>query len=210
VKALALIFVSALAGCSSVFTVKSDPLQADVYVLDAKSGEKKPLGKTPLELPPSAVKQAAGPDVFAGEFFTVSVEKQGFVSERYEIPSTRFGTLLTALDVKLKAGEDKKEVARADEILGHLFLAQRLARAKEFERAQLELDKLLGVAPEFPRALSMRASIYFLQKNFAESVKWYEAALKADPQLEDAVKMLVKARELGGGGKRVPASGAKP
>lgn len=190
-----------LTGCTAAFTVKSDPLQADVYVQDAKSGEKKPLGKTPLELPLSAVKQTAGEDVQAGDYVTIDVEKQGYVSEHVAIPMSRFGTLVTALNVKLKPGDNPKEMHVAKDILDHLFLAQRFAVNREYERAQAELDRILTDFPDFPRALSMRGSIYYMQKNYAESAKWYERAAKADPQMEDAVKMLAKIRTLEGGSK---------
>lgn len=197
-----LILFATGSGCASVFSVKSDPLQSDVFYVDPKSGEKKVLGKTPLELPTSELRKIAGDDVFAGEFFTIQVEKQGFVPERFQIPSTRFGTLVTALDAKLKAGNGPKEERLAKNILNHLFLAQKMANTGQYERAQIELDKVLSEAPDFARALSMRGSIYFVQKNYTEALKWYEEALKADPQMEDAVQMAAKVRALQGQGPR--------
>ncbi len=190
------------AGCASVFSVKSDPLQSDVFYIDPKSGEKKTLGKTPLELPTAELRKVAGNDVFAGEFFTIQIEKQGFTPERFQIPSTRFGTLVTALDAKLKTGNGPKEERLAKNILNHIFLAQKMANTGQFERAQIELDKVLSESPDFARALSMRGSIYFVQKNYAEALKGYEEALKADPQMEDAVKMAAKVRAMQGPGAR--------
>ena len=203
--------VGSLSGCASVFVVKSDPLQADVFYLDPKTGDKKPLGKTPLELPTAALKKLVGDQVVAGEYFTVTLEKQGFISEKYQIPATRFGTLVTTLDAKLKTGNAPKEEHLARDILNHLFLAQELANAHQYERAQIELDKLLADAPDFARALSMRASIYYVQKKYSESLKWYEEALKADPQMQNVVQMVAKVRAtLGlGQGTRVPASSPK-
>jgi tetratricopeptide (TPR) repeat protein len=191
-------------GCASSFKVKGEPVGADVFVLTGKNGEKKSLGKTPLEMPQAALKQALGESVATGEFFTVGVEKAGFITEKYTVPASRFGTLVTELDVKLKSGDNPREARAASDLLNHLFLAQKLANAKEFERAQAELDRILTEFPDFPRALSMRGSIYFVQKNLAESAKWYEKATQADPQMEDAVKMLAKIRELDGG--RTPAA----
>lgn len=204
---LALLVLPACAG--ALFSVKSDPMQAEVFFIDPKSGDKKSLGKTPLELPSSALKQVAGESVDSGEFFTVLVEKPGYVSEKFNVPSSKFGTLVTALDVKLKQGSTPKERGAARDVLNHLFLAQKLALAREYDRAQVELDHLLRIFPDFARALSMRASIYYMQKNYAESLKWYEEAVKADPQMDDAVKMIAKVRALQGG--RAPASGeSKP
>jgi tetratricopeptide (TPR) repeat protein len=184
-----------LDGCSSMFVVKSDPAVADVYYLDPKTGLKKELGKTPLEMKDSAVKEAVG-EVPSGGYFTVIVEQKGFIPERLMVPATRFGTMVTQINVKLKPGSQEKEVRIAKDILDHLFLAQKFAVAKEYDRAQAELDRILNDFPEFARALSMRASIYYVQKNYAESLKWYELALKSDPEMEDAVRMTAKIRAM--------------
>lgn len=184
-------------GCTTLFEVKSEPLQADVFVLNEKN-EKKPLGKTPLQMPEGEVRKVLGEGVSSGEFFTVVVEKEGFLPQSFNIPSTRFGTMVTSLDVKLKQGEGPQEVRVAKEMLDHMFLAQKLANLQQFERAQIELDKIILPFPKFSRALSMRASIYYAQKNYPESMKWYEEALKHDPNMEEAVKMLAKVRVLQG------------
>jgi tetratricopeptide (TPR) repeat protein len=183
-----------MTACASKFIVKSEPQQADVYILNAK-GDKKIIGKTPLEIPADQVKKNF-PEAVAGQFLTVIVEKQGFESQRLNIPATRFGALVTSLDVKLKQGETQAELKIAKDILDRLFLAQKFALTNQFERAHIEIDKILTPFPNFARALSMRASIYYAQKNYQESLKWYEEALKNDPQMEEAVKMTAKVRTL--------------
>jgi tetratricopeptide (TPR) repeat protein len=194
-----------LIACSTPsFVVKSEPLQADVFIQDVKTGDKKLIGKTPLQMPIPEVKKIAGDSLTSGEFFTVSVEKTGFISQSFNVPATRYGTTLSQLDVKLKEGTVPKELRLAKEILDHLFVAQKFAVAQQFERAQIELDKILAPFPDFARALSMRASIYYAQKNYPESLKWYEEALKANPEMDEAVKMVAKVKTLQSG--RTPAS----
>lgn len=188
---LTLIFML-VASCSAKFTVKSDPPEAEVFILDVKSGEKKSLGKTPLDIPAEDVKKSVQNAPQAGEFYTVTIEKTGFETQSLSVPAGQFTTVLTALDVKLKEGPTKKELSIAKEILDHLFLAQKFALAGQFERSQIELDKIITPYPDFTRALTMRASIYYVQKNYPESLKWYEEALKKDPTLEDAIKMIAK------------------
>ncbi len=200
--------LASFSACSSAFIVKSDPLQADVFVLDPVSGVKKAIGKTPLELAPSAIREAAGEAVLAGECFSVIIEKKDYVSEKILVPSSRFGTLATVLDVKLKKGENEKEQFLAQDALDHLFLARSMALKKEYQRAQVEVDKVLTTFPAFPRALAMRASIYYMEGKLADSQKWYEEALKADPKFEDAVKMLGNIREKQGGARGL-ANGRK-
>jgi len=205
-KILALFaLVLELSSCSttSTFNVKSDPLQADVYFKLPKNGEKKTLGKTPIQMPMAELKQTLGDELAAGQYFTLIIEKQGFKSETVMIPASRFGTMMTDIEVSLKKGNDDQEEKLAKDVLNRLFLAQKFALTQQFERAQIELDKILVDYPKFSRAMSMRASIFYVQKNYQESLKWYEEALKVDPQMDEAVKMTAKVRSALGG--RLPA-----
>jgi len=203
--------LSTLVACAThTFTVTSDPLAADVYFEVTSDGKvvKKPLGKTPINMPMSEVKSIIGSDVSAGQYFPVVIEKSGFETEKIAIPASRFGTLITDVNVKLKTTQSEqrdKEQATAKVIIDRLFLAQKFALSQQFERAQAELDRILEDFPTFARAMSMRASIYYATKNLPESLKWYENALKADPQMEDAVRISAKIRALQNG-DRIPAA----
>ena len=196
-------------GCAThMFTVNSEPPQAEVYFQAPGSTEKKPIGKTPIKMPMSELQQIMGEEFRSGQYFPVTVEFPGYIPETLQIPATRFGTLVTAIDVKLKEGTVNKEEKTAKAVLDQLFLAQKFALSQQFERAHIEIDKILAVFPTFARALSMRASVHYAQKNLVESLKWYEEAIKADPQMDDAVKMAAKIRALQSG--RSPAAAAAP
>lgn len=201
-----------LGACSTnTFKVVSTPAQSEIFFEDATSGEKKSLGQTPLEIPMSQVDELVGEAATDGEFITLVVEKTGFIPQRLALPSSQFGTMVTSLDVKLKEGDGPKQVGIAEDILNRFFLAQKLTLNREYERAQAEIDKILAVAPEFARAYSMRGSIYYVQNNMSESAKWYEMALKRDPQMDDAVKMIARISGNGSsalGAGRMPASAA--
>jgi tetratricopeptide (TPR) repeat protein len=207
-----LLALSLGACAANKFSVKSEPIDATVSLRDKGTGANKAIGKTPLEMPLSELKEKVGDAIHTGEIFTIVVEKQGYVTQTFALPATGFGTMATLVDVKLSQGETPRETRAARDLLDRLFLAQKFALAQQYERAQIELDKILADFPEFPRALSMRASIYFAQKNWGESQKWYEAALKADPKMDDAVKMIAKTREMQGGRapSRAPAPDAAP
>ncbi len=194
-------------GCSHLLVVKSEPVEADVYFVNPKTGDKKAVGKTPLNMSMSDVTTAVGPEMVSGEFFTLGVEKPGYITQTLTIPAGQFGTLVTDLRVVLKQGATPKEERLAKSVIDRLFLAQRFALSQQYERAQIELDKILVEFPGFARALSMRASIYFAQKNFTEALKFYEEALKSDPQMEDAVKMVAKVKAMQSG--RDPAADTK-
>ena len=63
--------------CASKFVVVSDPPQADVFVVDAKTGETQTIGKTPIEMPVEDVKKTVVNQPTAGEFYNILVEKPG-------------------------------------------------------------------------------------------------------------------------------------
>ena len=183
-------------GCGThTFKLESDPADANVFTYD-KKGEKRNLGKTPISMPMKDFTNLIGTETVSGEFLTLQIEKDGYESQALTIPTTGFGTLLTSLNVSMKKGSGPEQERMAKSIIEHLFLAQRFAISQQFERAHVEVDKIVKEFPSFARALSMRASIYYAQKNYADSIKWYEEALKIDSQMEDVVKMLAKVKEL--------------
>lgn len=195
-------------GCAHTFKVQSEPIEAEVYFVNPKSAEKKLVGKTPIEMPMSEIREKVGEEMVSGEFFTVSVEKAGHVTQAFQLPAAQFGTLVTELNVPLVQGTTPKEERFAKSVLDRIFLAQKFALSQQYERALIELDKVLTDFPGFARALSMKASIYFAQKNFSESLKFYEQALASDPQMEDAVKMVAKVKAIQAG--RDPAAAVPP
>ncbi len=191
----ALMAIGMTFGCAPVLRVKSDPPDAEVYLINSKTAQKKLLGKSPLEITVSELKEKLDEPIKNGDFFEVSVEKAKYNPEKLMIPSSRTGLMVTSLDVVLKQGNTEKEIHTAKDALDHIFLAQRLAMSGEHERAQIELDQVLVAFPDFPRALTMRASIYYIEKNYGESLKWYERALAVEPNLDDVLKMIKKIKD---------------
>lgn len=202
-RVIVLFLTLALAtGCSSKIKINSEPPEVTVHFIKGEVKEKKSLGKTPLEMPVAEFEEKVGPRDETSQFYTVEFTKEGFETQVLTIPYASSGTLLTELNIKLKKGDDKKqELTKAQELINQLFLAQKFAITKQFERALIELDKIIEKHPDFSRALSMKGSIYLAQKNYPESLKFYEQALKADPQLEETVKLAAKVRQLISGRK---------
>lgn len=182
--------------CTSLFVAESNPSQTEIFYITQKSGEKKLIGTTPLQLSMIEFKTKIGEDLQPGEFYKLRFEKKGFQTEEYHVPVSRFGTLATKIGITLTETKNDSSAAeqekQAKTLIDRLFTAQRLAQLKEFERAQIEIDKILQDHPKFTRAMTMRAAIYFAQNNLPESIKWYEEALKIDPQMEDVLKLIAK------------------
>lgn len=207
---LSLVSLTVLNSCSSVFVADSTPPQTEIYYLSQKTGEKKLIGATPLQIPMSELKSKLGEELQPGDFFKISFEKKGYRSESYQLPMSRSGTLMTKINVTLTETKNDAEEKMAKSLIDHLFTAQRLALLKEYERAQIEIDKILAEHPTFTRAITMRAAIYMAQNNTAESIKWYEEALKIDPQMEDVIKIIAKLKGEKPPNDRLPASKGGP
>lgn len=188
-----------LSGCGSkpvVFNVTTEPEEANVFVLNSQSGDKKKIGKSPIEMEEQALKKEVGTLGKAGEFVELIVEKEGFQKKSLWVPLSSSGSLRSQLKVTLKSNENQeKELETAKNILDQLFLAQKFARLKEFERALIEIDKILGQHPQFARALSMKGSIYFAKRDFKSSLEWYDKAIEVDPEFGHAVEMSAKVRK---------------
>ncbi|MCB9086042.1 MAG: tetratricopeptide repeat protein [Bdellovibrionaceae bacterium] len=183
-----------LSACSSKMIIKTEPEGAEVFIKGSGGGKKHSLGSTPLHLSLSEIESKVVVDPGAGEYYELIVEKSKWRTESIMVPVARLSTLETRIDVKLQSQEDEGRIA--SQMVQHLFNAQKFAGFKEFDRAQVELDKALELDDRFVRALSMRGSIYYLQGNLDESLKWYEKALNIDPKLQDAIEMIDKIRKL--------------
>lgn len=198
-------------GCvTSTYTVKTDPPGAEVYVKSFDSDEKQLIGQTPLTLSYSELREKTKIPASSGEFFRLILEKKDYQAETMLVPASRMGHSSTMIVIKMKSGGEA--VSKVNLLLQHLFNAQKLANEGDFERAQIEIDKDLEIEPNFTRAMSLRGSIFFLQKKFDESMKWFEKALAVDPGFSDAIKMIAQIKKINGmtdssksSGKNVPA-----
>lgn len=200
-----------LSGCSSVMKVTADQTETSIYVQRDSLPERKLIGKTPLEVPPEEFIELIGGPANPGELIIFDFEKTGFIPERIQVPSQRFGMLVTEISAKLKPDVDaqkkQENLKTASDLINRLFLAQKFALSQQYERALMEIDRILEQYPTFARAISMKGSVYFAQKNYPESLKWYEEALKVDPQMDETIKMTAKVREMIAG--RQPAGSKK-
>lgn len=197
------------AGCGSQVKLTSQPEGAQIYLLNQESGEKKKLGETPFTKTSKELTAELGPLGDSSGFASVLFEKEGFESKLLWIPITAAGSIGVEVQVLLKESVqtkvDDENLKTAEGILKKIFLAQQFARTQQFERAFIEIDRVLERFPEFSRALSMKAAIHFAKGELKESLEWYEKALEKDPELSQAVEMAAKIRQ----GLRLPASERK-
>ena len=181
--------MSVLLACSSKLKIQSEPSEAEVFVSQQESSERKSLGKTPLELTYKDFSEKAGGTPTSGEFWVLQFELKDYETEKLLLPSQPFGTTLTQVSAKLIHA---KEASEAKDILQRLHNAQKFAYSSQFERALVEVDKVLEIDPKFARALSLKGSIFYLQKKYDEAITWFEKSLSADPSFDEALRMINK------------------
>lgn len=182
-------------GCGSgTLRVVSEPEQAEVFIV---TGSETPalIGTTPLVKSGKDLQEVLKGQDKPGGLVNVRVKKEGFKTSDFWVPVNAGGTLATNLVLKLEASNGEVEMTTAKEVVRRLFLAQQFARDNQLERALIEIDKVLEMYPEFDRALTMKAAIYYAKGDFQESLKWYESALAINPELKNAVVMAGKVRE---------------
>lgn len=192
-SSMRMIFLSVffILSCTSKIKIQSDPGEAEVFVSQQNSLDRRSLGKTPLELNYTDLLEKAGGTPKTGDFVLLTFQAKDFETEKVLLPVPVLGTLTSNLNVKLQNSTERKENL-AKEILGRVHNAQKFAQAGNFERALIEVDKVLELDPTFVRGLSLKGSIYYLQKNYKEALSWFEKALAADNSFDEAVKMINK------------------
>lgn len=182
--------------CSTQLKVSTEPKEASVHIVKGDSGEKLFIGQTPFQKTDKELTEI-GKFGAPGEVVEVLIEKEGYESRSIWLPLTSSGVLESEISLQLKeqSKESAKELKSASQILDQLFLAQSFARAQEFERALIAIDKILEQYPTFSRAVSMKASIHYAKGEFQESLKHYERAIELDPNLKQAVDMAAIVRK---------------
>ena len=178
-----------LTGCSSILKIQSEPSGADVYISQQNSTDRKSLGKTPIEIRYGDIRDKLGGSLSSSDMMIMTLEGQGLETAKVYVPPSSFGT--TGINIKVRM-TPQTEISNANNILQWLHNAQKFAQGGEFERAHIEADKVLTADPKFVRAMSMKGSIFYLQKNYNEAIKWFEKALVEDGSFEEAVIMLNK------------------
>ena len=185
------------AGCvSKPFNITSEPDNAEVSILIGEDREKKSIGQTPVIKTKKEIEELLDADLNSGEVINIVFEKDGYRKKELWIPSVAGGNLGFDIAVSLQKGlSSKDETKTADQIIGKLFLAQNFARRGHFERAVLEIDKLLEDYPTLTRALTMKGAILFANNTLKESLESYEKALSLDPEIKTALEMSSKIRK---------------
>lgn len=199
IKKLQFLFICSLLlnACSTApFKVVSEPDNAKVFLIVPETNERKSLGITPITKTKDEINELLDNQLPSGGMINLVFEKDGYTNKEVWIPSAAGGDLGIDVSVSLTEGKSSAEEMKvANDIIGKLFLAQSFARTQQFERALIEIDKVLEVFPEFDRALTMKGAVLYGQGSFKTSLEAYEKALELNPELRSALDMSAKIRK---------------
>lgn len=109
------------------------------------------------------------------------------------------GALQALADVALRKRDYNQLAELADKIMGieksspkpYVMRATAKFARRDGAGAEADLKKAIEVAPQDPLGYSRLAGMYLVQKRFSESLKFYEEALKRDPDFREALQGLV-------------------
>lgn len=195
-KIVALIFLICSGCVSKPFKLVSEPDNAEAFLLVGEEKEKKSLGQTPVIKTKKEIEELIDADLNSGSTLNIVFQKDGYADKELWIPASAGGNLGVDIEVTLTKGlSSKDEVKTANQIIEKLFLAQNLARTQQFERAVIEIDKLIEKFPTLVRAMTMKGAILYASNSLKESLGSYEKALSLNPDLKTALEMSSKIRK---------------
>lgn len=190
-------FIFLSIGLSKAFAdqikLKSEPVDAVIYVRDLNGTMKNKIGKTPFE---GNIQEIAS-TYAKSNFFIITLEKDG-----YESQSVLLNDLLKSdieLNMNLVAKEDILEFRKLDKSINDLFEAQRLLRAQQYNEAVNLLKTIEKDQPKLTIVPEMLGSAFYLLKDQKAALSWYEKAYRMNPENKDAYIMKTYIRKALGG-----------
>lgn len=179
-----LIIFSNLLSASEI-NILSNPVGGIIYVKDAKKGDRIKIGETPYK---GNLDQLVA-NISSKAAFIVEVTKVGF--EPYRILLTKTGSMDIELDVNLEISKNIEMVQDLDLLTGDLFDVQRMIRVKDYQSSLKKLDLLEKKFPHYSIVAEMKASVFYLMKEYKRSLGFYRKAFGLNPENREAYQMKV-------------------
>ncbi len=169
----------------STVVVRSEPVNAKVFLVDSKSGQSALIGNTPLTFDRENYAKKDS------DIIQMRIEKEGFEPKYSSVAS--FGGETTFVDVNLPSIlEGKKEISEAFETSRVLLTeANRLVLSKRFPEALTRVEKILEVDPKNPEAYAAKGSILYLMKDYEGAHSSWSKALELNPAFESVRASLI-------------------
>jgi len=163
--------------------ITSNPEEVNIFVKNAQTGQELNIGKTPYKGDVDALTA----NVANGSVFMIELRKDGF--EPYRILFTKAGKSDIAVNVNMEVSKDMSMTQDFDLLTGDLFDVQRMVRTKDYQSALKKLEMLEKKFPHFSIVYEMKASVFYLMKEFKRSLTFYRKAFATNPKNRDAYRM---------------------
>ena len=168
---------------SKTLSMKSNPSEADVFVVNTTTNKRVKIGKTPFEMEMQEIVVN-----FAGsEVFLLEVEKSGY--ENYRVMIGQVGSNQVDLTVNMNPVKTIIEQKDTDDLIAQLFDIQRQIRTKDYSSAINRLVDLEKKYPNYSIIAELIGSAYYLDQKFKEALGYYRKAFSVNPENKDAFIM---------------------
>lgn len=182
----------AVVSCSSSgeVVVRSEPTDAQVYIVDPKTGQNALLGQTPVSFSKA---ERASKD---SEVILLRIEKEGYQARSPSVSA--FGGGTSFLDIKLMpAGVAKNEIRDSfEKARQHIVMMQRMVVANRYSDALVEVEKVIELDPKNIEAYAAKGSIHYLMKDIESARFAWSKALELNPNYESVRSSLMELNAL--------------
>lgn len=169
---------------SQEISIKSTPEKADVFIKELGAAKLEKIGQTPVVLSQDIVKKIVTP----GRAPTVIVVKRaGYIKQQVLMNS--LGNTNIEYNLKLEENNIANMMTKIDDVGSELFEAQRLIRTGSYDNSLKILEKLDEKYPYSSLINELRGAAYYMQKDYVNSLVYYDSAVKYNQKNTDAYKM---------------------
>jgi tetratricopeptide (TPR) repeat protein len=177
----------ALSACASTgkVVVRTEPPDANVFLVDNKTGQNALLGKSPFTFDRDVAAKKGS------EVIQLRFEKEGYEPKYSAVAA--FGQQTTFLDVKLNSINVASGELRQAFELGRSLLteANRLVLSKRYAEGLARVEKILEMDPKNSEAVAAKGSILYLMKDYDGAHQAWTKALELNPGYETVRASLV-------------------
>jgi tetratricopeptide (TPR) repeat protein len=96
---------------------------------------------------------------------------------------------LIDLKINLQISKDIEMTKKIDKFVNSLFESQRMVRSKNYDGAIAELNKAEAIFPFVSSVYEIKGSVFYLKKNYPESLSFYRKAVSINPENIDAYNL---------------------
>ena len=168
---------------ANLLTVTSNPVGADVFVVNTTNNKKVKIGKTPFEMSLNEVTA----NFSESQVFMLEANKEGY--ETYRVLMGQVGENKVSLSINLNPVKTVIEQKITDELIAQLFDIQRQIRTKDYSNAIVRLTDLDKRFPNYSIISELIGSAYYLDQKFKEALSYYRKAFSINPENKDAFIM---------------------